>query len=542
MFKTKGFVLDDAGTSHLNAYTGCWTAQPAQVPITASAIERLRRKYRPKNIMTEDLTENNPRFTIDPSQLKVIAYVKFPPVAASCIVLEPYIDYWLTSSTDEDNPHGHDEFGRLIVTHLCQDILMVSTMVIMESISAILSEWDQKLPWIYSSVQPEECFFGIDEGYVLANMKNILSQRLSRAFNTPQSNCESVSEFSRLVAREIASRVNYQVAVRLHSNRRHLTNRTDECNFTYLESLDAIVDAVCNILNCTRLNNCQCPAQQGAGGGTVPQRDSRGNKTQHLVTSNGGCDIVYLTAERAVLDILTEVTQTHSAKDERDFYEDLDSSGSSDLEYSEKSGNAGDGNYDAKDVSGEAEDSVPIRESGETPHSDPSRQPLADCTDVSSVSESAEMSDDNTNRILVVTVLIGLLTYTIKKAQATMDRADFNRIVKNLKDEALQQIELGDITVSANKDEAIERIYKALFRDLCERFDSAWGLLLAIESQLVDEVLIEALKIHLTAPTKQKNAVSRFFSSVGKATMRPFKACFCGSSIPSYVYNCSEAC
>ncbi|AWP09247.1 putative high mobility group nucleosome-binding domain-containing protein 5 [Scophthalmus maximus] len=119
----------------------------------------------------------------------------------------------------------------------------------------------------------------------------------------------------------------------------------------------------------------------------------------------------------------------------------------------------------------------------------------------------------------------------MQKAQASMNDAEFDVIFKNLRDKALQQIELRDITLSAHNDTTIKKVYKALFRDLCKKFISAKGLMTAMKLQLFDEVIIEALKIHLTMPTKPKNIVTRFFSSLGKGTMKPFKSCFCGSFV-----------
>ncbi|AWP09245.1 putative high mobility group nucleosome-binding domain-containing protein 5 [Scophthalmus maximus] len=135
------------------------------------------------------------------------------------------------------------------------------------------------------------------------------------------------------------------------------------------------------------------------------------------------------------------------------------------------------------------------------------------------------------NHNLVVLVLIGFFMLTMQKAQASINDAEFVMIFKNLRDKALQQIKPRDITISANNDQTIKKVYKALFRDLCKTFYSARALLTAMKLQLFDEVIIEALKNHLIMPTKQKNTVARFFSSLGKGIMKPFKSCFCSSSV-----------
>ncbi|AWP05003.1 putative high mobility group nucleosome-binding domain-containing protein 5 [Scophthalmus maximus] len=461
-------------------------------------------------------TKNHHRLILDSSKLKVSDNVHLPLVHADRINADKgayYVLVW-------DPSRGRSVLQKPAAKRFCHDVVNSVTEEIMCSIRSIVSVWHSKLQRIHSHVQPEQCLFRVDESYVLENIDHILPQVFARANNTSPSccSCENMSEFSRLVAKEAAARINYLLAIELRSNTGHLKCRTEESNWIYVENIEAMVDLVGHILHCMCLDKCRCTPQRGERVNTVPLLDNQGEEPMQLIRSKWDYEIVYSSSEKAVMDILTEVNNRPTRRENGgagDF--DSQAEDGAPCEPLRCPGNGGDAeDSDAEDVSEVADISEQKQSSGETTDSalwDPSRHPLRDHLDVSSLSESVK------NHKMVVLVLTGLIMRTMQKSQESMNQEEFNTVFKNLTDKAFQKIELGDITMSTDNDKSIKAMYKALFRDLCERFSSAKGLLTVMQLQLYDEVIIEALKTHLT---KQK--------TVGKGIMKSFKSRFSGSS------------
>ncbi|KAI3373321.1 hypothetical protein L3Q82_006617 [Scortum barcoo] len=159
------------------------------------------------------------------------------------------------------------------------------------------------------------------------------------------------------------------------------------------------------------------------------------------------------------------------------------------------------------------------------------------------ISENEMSDDDATKQRLVVLLLTGLLLHTQKKARLSLCQEDLRSITLSLRDKALGEIKFADIVIDS-EGKTVKRVYKALFGDLCRHFGCATALLKAVVSQDADDLVIQALKTHITNPnpTPKKNAVVRFFSSVGKVMAKPFTGCFSRRRFCSNKYNSHFCC
>lgn len=519
--------------------------------------------------------ENQPTITMDPPGYVVTAFVKFPPIRVFDIHIDPYVKGLIRNYWREVESGRHDRSSMTLLVELCQHIVSLASTIILDAIRPVTSDWHRKAPRIYSHVNPEQCFFGIDESDVLANLKTILPQCFSRAINTSRSiHCESLEEFIRLAAREVTVRVNSRIALIMGSHIVPGMLMTCDCNCISFTTLNTMIGLVTQTVRCIRQVNCQCTSLTEAS--KADRTNSALNHSQEKeellrrVIEQGPCDIIYSTLNKKALEILTELTQfarpnTNDnyagfwCEDSDDWisivsFDDSDWSTEYNAEVPEEDSVQssiewlqGSNNTYTRDrpvdviskASDKTTDKGPVCSNNAAPQPVSPALPREGQPDVSTAvpavssasSESATSSNDDTKPRLVLLLLTALLLHTTKKARTSLLPADFNRVTKNLKDKALGEIVFTDFAISSGR-QAVT-IYKALFRDLCLHFGSAKVLLQAMVSQdpTVDDLVVQALKTHLTVPAPTpENAVFRFFSSVGKAIMKPCNACLGGSS------------
>ncbi|KAG7521532.1 hypothetical protein JOB18_000792 [Solea senegalensis] len=377
------------------------------------------------------------------------------------------------------------EFFRPLV-ELSRHFIHTVELHIMDHIKPILSEWGRKKQLLYSwtSVESTRCFFGVDEGHILSNMADVLPSCFARALSASHVDCKSLRQFTRMVATDAAAKVNSRIALEMCSTQVHL-KKISKCKCIDFKTMDTLVSLAAEIIECMPLDQCKCSPQKRDKSSTAPIQAAHLLLPHAVTIRKSLCDISYFTSDEAVMTILTETDATliNGANDQ-----DVDNSiycdDGMDLTWSP----SGDDQEDAEDP------------------------------DISTLAESAAMLESHVeNYKLLIMVVTELLMCTMKKAQASLCQADFKRIVQTVSEKALQQIKLKDISAS----KALNKTCDALFSDLSQRSHSAKMLL--AELQRADDVVIKALRSHLTAQTKKRNAVARIFSSAGRSIKMRFQ-------------------
>ena len=134
-------------------------------------------------------------------------------------------------------------------------------------------------------------------------------------------------------------------------------------------------------------------------------------------------------------------------------------------------------------------------------------------SDVRHPCETRTMSTPKLAHIQMDSVITKLVFYTIKKAKVSTSGIDPDSIIKNLLEKAKQQISPNKKSVT--KVQNVEKIHKAVFKEVAKKIGSAKEILKVMETQEADCVLIDVLRIHLTSP-KNNGCFPRLFSSIGK--------------------------
>ncbi|KAG7503814.1 hypothetical protein JOB18_045459 [Solea senegalensis] len=400
--------------------------------------------------------------------LSLIAQVRFPPISLTKLLFNPKLYSLIRNHMLEAEPDSRLDYDFL--ERFCQVLVGEIVQYVIEKMSPIMTEWLSKRPQIYSLVQGKQCFFGVDEAHILSNMNNVLPCTLALTRNTaPHAHCGTLKRLNEMFAKEIAAIVNCKVAAEMNSNTNHLGDLNYESN-RCVGTCSQIVALTGKTLDCMRRFECKCPQQPEKESTTTPEQEK---KTQYQVVRKNHSEVLYCTSKTALMLIMTE--EIHNQINE-------DSNGQPDSPYTEA---------EAEDEA-VPEDSLHLNE--DLPHLHPQQQ------------------DDT-----VVFVVTGLLMHSIKKAQATVSQQHFNRTVHMVSEKVLQQIKPSDIAVGTKKD---RHIYKVVFSELSQTFDYTTVLLKLQDS---DNFIIEALKKHLTMPSR-KTTTTTFFSAVTRAIMKPFRA------------------
>lgn len=405
------------------------------------------------------------------SELSLIAHVRFPQVSLSKLLFNPklysLIRYYMVE-TEYESQVDND-----FLACFCQEVVSEIVQYIMEQLSPIMTEWLRKRPLIYSLVEGDKCFFGIDDEYVSSNMNVVLPCTLALTRNTaPHAHCGTLKQLNQLMAKEIAMIVNSKVAAEMNSNTFHLGDRSFDCEKISVESGGQMTALARKTLECMRRSDCKCTKQLVEENRSSCIHDEQGKKelNKHYITHGA---ILYCTSESTLMPILTDDIHIQNNNDANGQPECLQGS---------------------KEDKNESQDSHHLN------------------SDISFLHPQQQYE-------VIVTVVTGLLMYSIKKAKASMCQASFRKTVHDVAGKAWQEINPSDIIVNTKKDKHVKRIYKAIFSDLAQMFDVASVL---PKLQHNDNITIEALKRHLTTPNKRRSIP--FFSAVTRAIMKPFQA------------------
>ncbi|KAG7517001.1 hypothetical protein JOB18_046797 [Solea senegalensis] len=249
---------------------------------------------------------------MDPSELKLMAQVKFPPPYPMA-VFPPFIYRSIR------NHSSRAVFDKHMLMCLFTTIIRHITRYISECLHPVVAEWVIKLPRIYFVVEGDQCFFGIDESYVLFSVKRILLWCFFQLLKSELFECESFNQLNQLVAKEIAARVNYNIAKQMNSNTRHLVGRSYECDCIIYENLTAMIALASKITECI-CTICRCVPQPVEASCTAPLQDYRQRKTPYRSIWKGRIEVIYSTSETALMAILSE-----GIYPQNDDYMDMDS-------------------------------------------------------------------------------------------------------------------------------------------------------------------------------------------------------------------------
>ncbi|CAB1423051.1 unnamed protein product [Pleuronectes platessa] len=125
------------------------------------------------------------------------------------------------------------------------------------------------------------------------------------------------------------------------------------------------------------------------------------------------------------------------------------------------------------------------------------------------------MSTPNLAHIQLDLVITGLVMYTIKKAKVPPSLIDAHSLIKHLSEKAKQQIKHDATFVTTFQN--VEKIHKAVFKEVLKKIGTAKEVLQFMETQRVDSIFIDELRIQLMSPPpKKKGCFGRFVSSIGK--------------------------
>ncbi|XP_042286945.1 uncharacterized protein LOC121910056 isoform X1 [Thunnus maccoyii] len=487
---------------------------------------------------------------MDPSQLLLTAFVKFPSFRGCDVWISPYIRGLLKRHWSAVESGNLNIDSTNLMVDMCQHIVNLTSSFILKAIKPVISDWHRKSLRLQQYLYPRHCFFGVDGSDVLANLKNILPQCVCNGLSLPTSvHCESLDKFIQLVAREVTRGINSQIAVVMDLFNWSLQPKTFDCNCICYTTLHTMIALVTQMLRCMYQQSCQC---------TPLSTDLERPNTTPAIRDNGKKRPLRSWCEDSddwVSTDSTDVSERSGNHADISTYDD-DSELTTDTEQRSYQTDTQDSDDD------QSEDSL-SQESAETINSGPvcqktaTSQPTPAESSVSPASLHEDQVDGSTDAIavssdtgslqpvtyddtkhqLLILVLVELLLRTTKRARTSLPQTVFNRVIRNLRDKALGKIHANEIAVSSNP-QSVEKIYKAVLKDLCQHFGSAEVLLQAMTSQdpTTDDFVTTTLRDHLIVPSpnnkKKKSAIVRFFSCLGGAIVKPFRACMSNSSPP----------
>ncbi|CAB1455353.1 unnamed protein product [Pleuronectes platessa] len=132
----------------------------------------------------------------------------------------------------------------------CKQILELTTREIQKNIQKIILDGKKKSPRIQKNppVRPDQSYFGKDEEYVMKNLKDKLPQFFcSNSSDESRSYCESLCEFSRLIARETVNKNNNRMGLMLRD--------TSEGSCDIPDTLHAMIALIGYITNCVHTSS-----------------------------------------------------------------------------------------------------------------------------------------------------------------------------------------------------------------------------------------------------------------------------------------------
>ncbi|CAB1416913.1 unnamed protein product [Pleuronectes platessa] len=367
--------------------------------------------------------------------------------------------------------------NRITVNSLLKQVLKLSTSEIQKSIKAIVLDGKEKSPRINSPVRPDQSYFGIDEEFVVKNLKDNLPPFFNHIpKDESRRYCESLCEFSRLIARETVSKINNRIAFMLTD--------ISEGTCDGPETFDAVIALIGNITNCLSTSS---PTHSQAedqdlheDSGEQVRRISHLRKSEENSDDGNGEDgdsgNEYSDSENAdpQEDMDDRDSDTLNSDEENSEEENSDEENSeeenSDEENSEEE-NSEEENSDEEN----SEEENSHEENSEEENSGDESSEDDNPGDESSEEENSgdESSHDGGGD--------GLVMYTIKKAKVPPSLIDAHSLIKHLSEKAKQQIKHDEMFVTTFQN--VEKIHKAVFKEVLKKIGTAKEVLQFMETQ-----------------------------------------------------------
>ncbi|CAB1413857.1 unnamed protein product [Pleuronectes platessa] len=445
----------------------------------------------------------------------------------------------------------------MMLDRSCKQVLDLTTREIKKNIEKIILDDKKISPRIQRNrtIRPDQSYFGVDEEYVVKNLEDTLPLFFStNSSDESRRYCESVCEFSRLIARETVKKINNRMAL--------IFRDTSEGSCDLPDTLQKTISLIGDITNCLRTSSTTHSQEEDQD-----LYEHRGishlRKSEESGKSDDGSSEVECSDDGNGPPLVATTSINHCDEEDQDPQEDLDkesrvlSHNFSDSEDSLDSDdeNSGDGSSEG---CGE-EDQDPQEDINEEvrviSHSFSDSEDSLDSDDESSDDESSEdgsgdagkcdakkdsheslcktsvqprqasevqrpfeprkKSTPNLDHGKMASVITALVMHTVRKAKAPPSLVNGRSVINNLIEKAKQEIK-PDKKISATLENEKD-IHKALFKVLLKKVGNAREILQIMELQMCDCVFIDELRtLLMSPPPKKKGSFRRFFSSVGK--------------------------
>ena len=468
----------------------------------------------------------------------------------------------------------------------CKQVLELTTREIKKNIKKIILDGKKKSPRIQKN-SPDQSYFGVDEEYVVENMKDNFPQFFStNSSDESRRYCESVSEFSRLIARETVSKINNRMGLMLRD--------TSEGSCDIPDTFHTMISLIGNMTNCLSSSSTTYSQEEDQDlhkhrgyqvrGISHPRKSeqrgksddgSSGDECSDDEHSDHGNDEDENSEDECSDDgygppLVATTSINQCDEEDQDPQEDLeealrvishhlsDSKESLDSE-DENSGDESSEGCDEEDQDPQEDMDEEVRiishnfsdseesfdsddedsgdessddGSGDAGKCDAKEEPLESicktsvqprqASEVQHPGEPRKKSTPNLDHGKMASVISALVIYTIRKAKAPPSLVNGRSLINNLIEKAKQEIK-PDKKISTTLENEKD-IHKALFKVLLKKVGNAREILQIMETQTCDCVFIDELRILLMSPPpKKKGSFLRFFSSMGKLLRRPFR-------------------
>ncbi|CAB1435712.1 unnamed protein product [Pleuronectes platessa] len=138
----------------------------------------------------------------------------------------------------------------MMLDRSCKQVLDLTTREIKKNIEKIILDDKKISPRIQRNrtIRPDQSYFGVDEEYVVKNLEDVLPLFFStNSSDESRRYCESVCEFSRLIARETVKKINNRMAL--------IFRDTSEGSCDLPDTLQTTISLIGDITNCLRTSS-----------------------------------------------------------------------------------------------------------------------------------------------------------------------------------------------------------------------------------------------------------------------------------------------
>ncbi|CAB1421817.1 unnamed protein product [Pleuronectes platessa] len=472
----------------------------------------------------------------------------------------------------------------MMLDRSCKQVLDLTTREIKKNIEKIILDDKKISPRIQRNrtIRPDQSYFGVDEEYVVKNLEDVLPLFFStNSSDESRRYCESVCEFSRLIARETVKKINNRMAL--------IFKDSSEGSCDLPDTLQKTISLIGNITNCLRTSSTTDSQEEDqdlhehrgishlrkseeigkSDDGSSGDESSDDEHSDHGNDEEGDSEVECSDDGNGPPLVATK-SINHYDEEDQDPQEDLDkesrvlSHSFSDSEDSLDSDdeNSGDGSSegcgeedqdpqedmekevrvishsfsdseDSLDSDDESSDDESSEDgSGDAGKCDAKKDPVESlcktsvqprqASEVQRPCEPRKKSTPNLDDGKMASVIAALVMHTVRKAKAPPSLVDGRSLINNLIEKAKQEIK-PDKKISATLENEKD-IHKALFKVLLKKVGNAREILQIMELQMCDCVFIDELRtLLMSPPPKKKGSFRRFFSSVGKLLRRPFR-------------------